>query len=332
MNQLIKTRYLVLILVGIIVSIHISPTTVSAQTSTNLTLESVDIELIMDTNGTTHLLLESQVHNTGSIAVSEMSYHIDSLDANLVCASVDQQEVIGSVSVENRYTVLTIPFPENLNINESVKVCFEIEVNDLQSNIRLTEDSAYYNGDILYYIRPINEMHNITLSIVLPQHTSLSIESVVPIYPEPNYNSTDGFSLRFTWETPILRPGQEKVFIVSFRFPNVAPVQPVVVSTLQLLSVIIGIVIGIVSTLVGPRVYERLKRVGDVRIVGVTNEEEEVLDIIRDKGGSCPQKELYTEMNLSQSKVSIILTNLEERGLIKRFRDGRENRVHLLEE
>jgi uncharacterized membrane protein len=35
---------------------------------------------------------------------------------------------------------------------------------------------------------------------------------------------------------------------------------------------------------------------------------------------------------MSQAKVSLILTALEERGLVRRFKDGRENTVHIIEE
>ena len=54
--------------------------------------------------------------------------------------------------------------------------------------------------------------------------------------------------------------------------------------------------------------------------------------MIRQKGGSCPQKDLYTEFDMSQAKVSLILNNLEERDLVRRFREGRENVVHIMED
>ena len=75
-----------------------------------------------------------------------------------------------------------------------------------------------------------------------------------------------------------------------------------------------------------------MRRIGKVRFIGVTTEEEEVLEVIRQKGGSCPQKDLYTEFDKSQAKVSLILNNLEERGLVRRFREGRENVVHIMED
>ncbi len=333
MKELTKARILVLLITGLILISCSSTDMVTAQSESGaIILNPVVISLTMDTNGTTYFTLETHVHNTGLASISEITLHVDSFDTHFVSASVEGQSVTALVSQEIRHTSVTIPFPVELSTNESFFVRVELKANDLQSNIILEDEGAFYNADFLYYLRPNNEMQNISLRILLPRHASLSPNSVVPVYPEPDYNATDGFSLLFTWETNLLQPGQEKVFIIKYRFPNVTPAQTVVVFTLQILSVIVGVVLGIILTFGVPRLVERFKRIGEVRIVGVTGEEEEVLDIIRQKGGSCPQKDLYTEMNMSQSKVSIILTNLEERGLIKRFRDGRENMVHILEE
>ncbi|MCJ7818144.1 MAG: MarR family transcriptional regulator, partial [Candidatus Thorarchaeota archaeon] len=94
---------------------------------------------------------------------------------------------------------------------------------------------------------------------------------------------------------------------------------------------LLGVLLGIVLAVFGPRILYRLRRIGKVRFIGVTSEEEDVLEVIRQKGGSCPQKDLYTEFDMSQAKVSLILNNLEERGLVRRLREGRENVVHIME-
>ena len=86
------------------------------------------------------------------------------------------------------------------------------------------------------------------------------------------------------------------------------------------------------------RLFDKLNRVANQASEleydesGLFYEEEEVLEVIRQKGGSCPQKDLYTEFDMSQAKVSLILNNLEERGLVRRFREGRENMIHLMED
>jgi uncharacterized membrane protein len=129
-----------------------------------------------------------------------------------------------------------------------------------------------------------------------------------------------------------LQIGQEKAFIIKYQYPNTQS-GPLGSFLLQSIVIaILGIVAGVLLTIGGPKAYQRVKRIGTVKFVGVTSEEEEVLEVIRQKGGSCPQKDLYTEFDMSQAKVSLILNNLEERGLVRRFREGRENVVHIMEE
>ncbi|MGY5862756.1 MAG: winged helix-turn-helix transcriptional regulator, partial [Candidatus Thorarchaeota archaeon] len=99
----------------------------------------------------------------------------------------------------------------------------------------------------------------------------------------------------------------------------------------SILLVLLGVAAGVVLTVGVPKLLARAKRMGAVRFVGVTSVEEEVIEIIRSKGGSCSQKSLYTGLNLSQAKVSIMLNNLEERGVVRRFREGRENMIYLIE-
>ena len=126
------------------------------------------------------------------------------------------------------------------------------------------------------------------------------------------------------------RPGTSFHNKISDPNYEVAPVESFFVQSV--IIGFIGVVIGIIIAIFGPRIVYRLKRIGKVRFIGVTSEEEEVLEVIRQKGGSCSQKDLYTEFDMSQAKVSLILNNLEERGLVRRLREGRENVVHIMED
>ncbi len=61
-------------------------------------------------------------------------------------------------------------------------------------------------------------------------------------------------------------------------------------------------------------------------------EELEVLKILRENEGRIKQKELRAILNFSESKMSLILTELEAGGRIKRFKKGRENIIKLKKE
>jgi DNA-binding transcriptional ArsR family regulator len=186
-------------------------------------------------------------------------------------------------------------------------------------------------GGFTYYVRPTSTLRNFTFIAILPSTAILSQQSAVPVYPSSDFNWTDGTSLSFSWFTSELQPGQERVYIVKYQIelPSTNPTSFIVEFLLFILA---GIALGSVLTLGVPRVIQRMRTIGAVRIAGITQEEEVLLDVIRRKGGSCAQKELYTEFDMSQSRVSLTLTNLEQRGLIRRIREGRVNMVYIVEE
>lgn len=54
---------------------------------------------------------------------------------------------------------------------------------------------------------------------------------------------------------------------------------------------------------------------------------EKVMGIIRDAGGRIPQKDIYRKVSWSESKVSLMLDDLEARDLIRRVKKGRSKVV-----
>lgn len=57
-----------------------------------------------------------------------------------------------------------------------------------------------------------------------------------------------------------------------------------------------------------------------------------VMDVIRGHRGRITQKDLRSRLEYSEVKVSLMLSELEKRGLIKKFKNGRENIVILTDE
>lgn len=64
----------------------------------------------------------------------------------------------------------------------------------------------------------------------------------------------------------------------------------------------------------------------------LSTELSEILDVIRGYKGRITQKELRSRLEYSEVKVSLLLSELEKRGLIKKFKHGRENIVTLTDE
>jgi uncharacterized membrane protein len=58
----------------------------------------------------------------------------------------------------------------------------------------------------------------------------------------------------------------------------------------------------------------------------------EIMDVIRGHRGRITQKDLRGRLEYSEVKVSLLLSELEKRGFIRKFKNGRENIVVLIEE
>ncbi len=301
-----------------------------AQTN-DIVLSPIDIVAEMHANGSTTITVDAIVNNKGDTAVSSLECRVDSMSVELIKMEIDGELADGLVTPQDRFSLVSSIFPSPLAANESLLFHMELRAADLQSELLVGNDGISLQGDFIFYVRPLTVLNNLTFTAILPPFTMLSQESVVPLFPSPELNFTNGQSLAFIWEIQSLQPGQEKVFIVKYQVPSAQIDSPTFSALNAILLALLGVAFGVVLTIGGPKLLARAKRMGEVRFVGVTSEEEEVIEIIRRKGGSCSQKDLYNGLNLSQAKVSIMLNNLEERGVVRRFREGRENMVHLIE-
>ncbi|MGY5855450.1 MAG: hypothetical protein RTS72_02545, partial [Candidatus Thorarchaeota archaeon] len=150
-------------------------------------------------------------------------------------------------------------------------------------------------------------------------------------------NFTDGQSSVFVWFNEQLLPGQEVAYIVKYEIPaGIVLTAPAQVSLTQLipfglLFLIVGAVVVLFVERI-PTIIKRFKVRTVITPIRLSKQEEDILSFLTKKGGSCPQREIYDDLDMSQSLASTILTSLEERKLIRRFREGRENMVHIMED
>lgn len=295
-------------------------------------IDPIQIKATMTYDGVTTLYIRARAINQGPSSIATLSFRIESHDVAIIDSQVNGTDTNSTVVFQERYSEVVVNLLTTLDGNESAWIELTIETTGFQTDSTLSLDSTTLYADFSFYIRPMIEYANLTFTTVLPQDAVLSRESLVPLFPSAESNYTDGASLAFVWFIDSLQVGQERAFTVRYQYPNSqqGPLGSFLYESI--LIAILGIFAGAFLTIGGPKVYHRIKRIGSVKFVGVTSEEEEVLAVIRKKGGSCPQKDLYTEFDMSQAKVSLILNNLEERGLVRRFREGRENVVHIMED
>jgi uncharacterized membrane protein len=326
-----KSLLLLTIFILSLVTIPVNSDIVVAQTN-DIVLDPVSMKVVMDNDGLTTISVNARMTNLGADSVNTLSFRVDSLEVLVTLVSVNGASSSATLIDQDRYTIILVDLGQSVDTNESVWIELGMLASDFQSDYVIGDDPTKLVGDFIYYIRPYTALANFTFTAVLPPEAILSQQSVAPLFPGPDANYTDGSSLAFTWFTATLQPGQERAFIVKYQIPNhtAGPVESFFIQSMIIGA--LGVILGICIAVFGPKIVYRVRRIGKVRFIGVTNEEEEVLEVIRQKGGSCPQKDLYTEFDMSQAKVSLILNNLEERGLVRRFREGRENVVHIMED
>jgi uncharacterized membrane protein len=259
---------------------------------------------------------------------------IDIRSLNLIQSLVDGTSANVDFIEGDRFLVARIHLQSQLLPNSSAYISMMMTTDQLQE--RMTQDTTgvLCINHFIFYLRPLNEIQDLTVMVLLPPHANLESDASAPLFPNPSANFTDGSRLGFTWATPVLFPGQELAFIVKYQLPMGLLQQDQAIEPNLLLIGILAATVGVIAALVlerTPAAIQKLRATKEPKISVVSRQEDQVLALLKKKGGSCLQREVYEELNLSQSAASMILNSLEERGLIKRFRDGRENVVHIIE-
>ena len=76
-------------------------------------------------------------------------------------------------------------------------------------------------------------------------------------------------------------------------------------------------------------IFKRIKKPAEVIISVLDDYEKRVINIINAAGGEVNQRKVVQETNLSKAKVSRVVKNLQNRGLITVERIGRTNKLKL---
>ena len=310
-------------------------TQVSSQADTqDLIMSNMTVTANMGSECTTTLLIDSQVINVGPTVLDYFDMRIDVRSLNVTVATLNGTTAPTSIIPESNYNLIRITSPTPIVVNSTLVLHLNITTDCLQERIGLNEDGTMYVNHLIYYIRPLYQIQNLTFNAILPTHAILQSDASAPLFPNPTMNYTDGIRPIYVWYRDSMLPGQEVVYIVKYQLPA-AILEP---EPSPLNSVVFGLVflvIGAVSVLFIERIPLLLKRLQTrtvITAIRLSKQEEEILSFLTKKGGSCPQREIYEELDMSQSLASTILTSLEERKLIRRFREGRENMVHIMED
>lgn len=159
----------------------------------------------------------------------------------------------------------------------------------------------------------------------LPQGSGLVEEANVSlpvVSPEGGQVSTDGQRIFIEWrESPDL--GQLS-FQAIYRNVEEDPGSSGMPGLIWLIPIfVISLILGAVYLAVKSRedideAYEEL-----------SEDEKEVLDMIRENSDSMLQKDIVDESEYSKAKISSVISGLEEEGIVKKSKEGRSNKISI---
>ncbi|TFG33031.1 MarR family transcriptional regulator [Candidatus Thorarchaeota archaeon] len=295
----------------------------------------IHAELVPDCNTT--IVLETEFTNEASTEISSFGIRVDVRGLYVNEATIDGLFTETTVQTVDNYVVVSIIPNTSIPIGAQGNLFLNFTTRCLQEMIGLNSDGSMYDSHLIYYIRSLNQIQNLTFSAALPQHAVIDLDAAAPLYPSPTRNHTDGSRSVYLWYTDVLLPGQEIVYIIKYQMPaaliDTSDIIPVTSSPLFVAfvsAVLAGFAVLFIERLPG---WIRGLNSRELIVSGkISSQEQEILDLLNVRGGSCPQREIYEHLDMSQSMASMMLTSLEGRGLIKRLRSGRENIVHIMED
>ena len=138
-----------------------------------------------------------------------------------------------------------------------------------------------------------------------------------PIVPSPDKVESTGNALILEWKKTDVRPEEEFYFIVGFSGE--------VTNQFPLAMFLATIFIAFLGGFFAGTLYRRKEKT----LIDLRSDEEKVLELLKE--GPLYQSDLVKRLGFSKAKVSLLLRDMEKKGLIERVKEGRTYLVRLKE-
>jgi len=304
--------------------------------SQNMLMTNMWIHTELEPDSDTTILLKTEFVNTDSVEISSFDIRIDVRGLHVNEATINGTPVTTTTRTVDNYMLVSFLPNNSIQVGAGGYLFLNFTTQSLQEVLGLDSERALYDNHLIYYIRSLHEIQNLTFSAALPQHAIVDLDAAAPLFPRPMTNHTDGSKSIYTWHTDVLLPGQEIVYIIKYQMPAaLVDITTDSTTTDPLFIVAVTAVVTGLAVLVIERLPGWIKGLNSRELIvsgKISSQEQEILDLLNTHGGSCSQREIYENLDMSQSMTSMMLTSLEGRGLIKRLRSGRENVVHIMED
>jgi uncharacterized membrane protein len=260
--------------------------------------ETIEIDLTSNTNLTGYVIYTAYPVENAS-AVIDLGNRVEKINVTV-------REILGGTNA------IYLTFP-TLKPGQSARIELTFITRGMISENGGNEQFTYY----IKFSQPVGVFH---MQLLVPRGYAI----LSPIIPSPDRVESSTDRLLLEWKRSNVRPGDEFYFIVGFSGEITVPKPPS--PWLYVGLFIIGFLLG-GGSVYGYILYRERKR--EEELTHLRSDEERILALLKE--GPVLQSELAEKLGVSKAKVSIILREMEEKGLITRTKEGRTYRVFMRE-
>ncbi|MFC1742149.1 hypothetical protein ACFL3V_06445 [Nanoarchaeota archaeon] len=151
------------------------------------------------------------------------------------------------------------------------------------------------------------------------------------VFPKPKRLETDGQVITVVWEMHELKKGDELAFYIKYRKPvrYLLPLVLMIIGVLVIAAVITYFMYKANNRKTHSKASEAHKTHEKDLTEHLKEDEQQVINVLKLKEGSCEQGTLRVATGLSKTKLSLLLKELEERNIIHKEKRGKKNLVFL---
>jgi len=295
-SALIVLSFLLLLLSGFVVS---------QEYEYNLDSYSLYFDILEDyrVKETIELLISPNVPISYYTFYSE--YPIESPEAII---EIDGKTQIANVSVSKiagGINAIYIEFPE-VSPGSKLKIRISFYSEGMLQEVNGKKQFSYY----VKFNQPVRYFY---VRLYVPKDYAI----LSPIVPSPDKVESTGNALILEWKKADVRPEEEFYFIVGF--------SEEVTNQFPLMTFLATIFITFLGGFFAGILYSGREK----SVVNLRSDEEKVLELLKE--GPLHQSELVKRLGFSKAKVSLLLRDMEKKGLIERVKEGRTYLVRLKE-
>mgnify|MGYP000276434782 CR=1 FL=1 len=272
------------------------------------------------------LIVEKEVVELGNPSKITVTREYDEFDSSqvsvVVPAPYEPENIQGEVSEGDITCSYRETFGKEIVCIPSVESSENYTVSISYTTSNIYTKNRFYSFD--HQKRILVPTERYVLEVILPEgYGIISRDEGTPIEPKGAETGSEGRRIFVRWDMKNVSLGQSRDFQVNYQelnvFRNVFP---------NNMTSFVGLLVLLVAVLVA--VYVKYMKEEDTiaSILPVLKEDEKrVVMYLLDFEGECEQVELVKNLDYSKAKISRLVKDLEERGIIKKIKEGRKNRL-----